>query len=114
MKLGRQPATTTQYNWPRISRQVEDFTPVGKHCIRRLQEQVRLRLPAPSASQCLSVLLDPATKQFAKILLDEGELYLDTHELLKSKHNTVYNAFYVPAEEDTAGKTPEEENEEME
>ena len=38
MKLGRQPATTTQHNWPRISRQVEDFTPVGKHCIRRLQE----------------------------------------------------------------------------
>ena len=114
MKLGRQPATTTQHNWPRISRQVEDFTPVGKHCIRRLQEQVRLRLPAPSASQCLSVLLDPATKQFAQNLLDEGELYLDTHELLKSKHRTAYKAFYAPAEEDTAGKTPEEKNEEME
>ena len=43
MKLGRQSATTTQHNWPRVSRQVEDFTPVGKHCIRHLQEQVRLR-----------------------------------------------------------------------
>jgi len=59
MLLGRQPSTTT---------------PVEKHCIRRLQEQVRSRLPAPSASQCLSVLLDPATKQFAQNLLDEGEL----------------------------------------
>ena len=72
-----------------------------------------MRLPAPSASQCLSVLLDPATKQFAQNLLDEGELYLDTHELLKSKHRTAYKAFDAPAKEDTAGKTQEEENEEI-
>ena len=74
---------------------------------------MRLRLPTPSASQCLSVLLGPTTKQFAQNLLSEGELYLD-HELLKSKHRTVYKALYASPDEDTAGNTQQEENEEKE
>lgn len=117
MVLTRQPPATRLNNWPRTPRKVIDFTPAGKQCLHRLQEQVKLRLPPPSAAQCLSVLLDPATKKFATALLNENGLYVKTKELLKLKHRSTYKAFYAPpkakgsdvvAEEDEQLDTPVE------
>ena len=76
MVLTRQAPVTKLNNWPRVSRMVEEFTPAGKQCLRRIcvHEQVKSRLPDPSALQCLCVLIDPATKKFAVNLLNENGL----------------------------------------
>ena len=86
MCLGKQSPATRLKNWPRESRHVEDFTPNGLRCLARLREQLKLRMKAPKAYQCLSVLLDPVTKQFAENLLDEEGLFDSTRALLKEKH----------------------------
>ena len=55
---------------------------------------MKVRLPAPKAMQCVSVLLDPATKSFAANLLSEDGLYDQTLELLKEKHHAAYKAMH--------------------
>mmetsp|Transcript_32277 Transcript_32277/g.67858 ORF Transcript_32277/g.67858 Transcript_32277/m.67858 type:complete len:853 (-) Transcript_32277:67-2625(-) len=108
MKLGKQAPTTKLRNWPREIRKVIDFTPSGKQCLNRLQEQLKMRLPAPKPNQCLSVLLDPATKAFAEILLDEDGLFHKTRALLKEKHRDAWRAFHAPVD-DKEGDNGEEE-----
>jgi len=58
---------------------------------RRLQLQIEQRLPAPNANDCLAVLIDPATKNFADWLLGP-DLFLKTRSLLKKKHRDAYMA----------------------
>ena len=87
---------------------VEDFTPNGLHCLNRLRQQLILRLPAPSPQQCLSVLLDPATKGFGEMLLEEDGLFRKTRALLEEKHRDAWRAFHAPAE-DKIGDDEEEE-----
>ena len=99
MKLGKQAPSTKLCTWPREYRMVEDFTPNGLHCLNRLREQLILRLPALSPQQCLYVLLDPATKRFGEILLDEDGLFHKTRALLKEKHRDAWRAFHAPAED---------------
>ena len=71
--------------------QVSEFTDIGKKCLKRLQLQIELRLPAPNPNDCLSVLIDPATKNFANLLLG-ADLFLKTRTLLKRKHQDAYMA----------------------
>jgi len=71
--------------------QVSDFTEIGKKCLNRLQLQIEKRLPVHDASDCLAVLLDPATKNFSEWLLGR-ELFLETKNLLKTQHQEAYTA----------------------
>ena len=71
--------------------QVSEFTDIGKKCLKRLQLQIELRLPAPNPNDCLSVLIDPATKNFGNWLLG-ADLFLKTRTLLKRKHRDAYMA----------------------
>ena len=90
MVLTRPAPVTKLNNWPRVSRKAEEFTPAGKQCLHHLHEQVKLRLPALSAVQCLYVaLLGPATEKFAVNLLNGNGLYGYTKELQKMKHCSV-------------------------
>lgn len=95
-KMKDQTRDTRINNWPREPRLVSNFTDSGKKCLLRLQKQVEKRLPAPKANQCLSVLLDPVTKQFAKSLLSENGLYNETRALLKEKHRDAYTVLHAP------------------
>lgn len=78
--------------WPRIKRKVEDFTDIGKHCLRRVKLQIDERLPPPTAKDSIAVLIDPVTKAFASFIL-EG-LVDDTIEELKKTHREAYKVLY--------------------
>lgn len=89
--LSRQHQRTSIKRWPRETRQVSEFTGIGKKCLKRLQLQIELRLPAPNPNDCLSVLIDPATKNFVNWLLG-ADLFLKSRTLLKRKHRDAYMA----------------------
>ena len=98
MELGKQGPRTKLRKWPRESCKVEDFTSIGKQCLNCLQEQLKLRLPAPRSTQCLSVLLNPASKGFGAMLLDEDGLFDKTCALLKEKHRNTWRTFHAPVD----------------
>ena len=52
-------------NWPRVARLVSDFTNEGKICLKRLQEQIKVRFPPMVPLQAVAMLLDPMTKRHA-------------------------------------------------
>ena len=119
MVLGRQSPSTTLKNWPREKKKAEDFTDAGKKCLKRLQLQIDERLPPPEPERSLAVLLDPATKKFAKELLDEDPgLFEKTRSLLKEKHREVYHAVYGKksgeGESNGSDKAPNESDDDLE
>ena len=64
--LARQQKGTMINKITREIRKVDDFTPAGKICLVRLQQQIDLRLLAPIPSQCLATLFDPGTQRYVE------------------------------------------------
>ena len=91
MDINQHPRDTKLHQIKKVTKRVEEFTEGGKRCFARLKEQIELRLPAATASQSLATLLDPATKKFAKQLLDKS-LYEDTVDLLRKEHRKIVKA----------------------
>ena len=90
LTIKKQPKDTALTRLERTTRKVEDFTEGGKKCLERLEKQIEARLPAPTATESLATLLDPALKKFARQLLGES-LYAKTVDLLKAEHLSSLN-----------------------
>ena len=56
----------------RVSRLKTDFTENGKKCLKRLEEQVKLRFGNFSTDDCAPIFFDPITKNFAKTIIGEN------------------------------------------
>lgn len=116
MVLNRQMVGTSISRWPRVDRPVQDFTEEGKIALKRLKEQINLRLPEISAQEGVIVILDPLTKVFARGILGGQTKYDASKAVLFQLHREIHKIHNSNAEdvvtrpEDQLGGNPEDNN----
>ena len=75
----------------RVSRLKKDFTENGKKCLKRLEEQVKLRFENLATDDYTPIFFDPITKNFAKKIIGEN-LYDSVEKAAKKFHRELYTS----------------------
>ena len=105
MVLDCQMVGATIMTWPRVPRLVRDFTPEGHTALKRLKEQIKLRLPELSASEGAVVIIDPLTKVFATDILGGRVKFQASKSFLLELHHKIYKIHHAGEEETLLGNS---------